>query len=357
MPDYPLPKVLVVNDDASTLLALSSVLTPLPGGPEYEVFMVQSGEEALREVLKHDFAVILLDVSMPGMDGFETADAIHSHPRSASVPIIFITAYRGDEFNRLKGYQKGAADYLFAPIIPQVVQAKVAVFVELDLKNMELERKTAALQAINGDLRVQRLLDLERVNAALQAEVLERRLAEHRATELATRDSLTGLFNRHLLLERLKDAIGQQQEQPENLALILLTVNKFRDINNNYGHSTGDELLRNIAQQLKEAAGENQLTARIGSDEFMIFLRGFSDTQAVTDFAKSLGIALNQSWNINGHSVKASTAIGISFYPQDGSTAEALLKSADAAASRAKLEPGSYQVFRQTPKATQEIVR
>src|SRR6478609_910529 len=136
-----LPKVLIVNDDASTLLALAGMLED-PDHPKYEVFTVQSGEEALRKVLKHNFAVILLDISMPTMDGFETAEAIHAHPRSASVPIIFVTAYYGDEFNKLKGYQSGAADYLFAPLIPKIVQSKVAVFVELAQKNIELERKT-----------------------------------------------------------------------------------------------------------------------------------------------------------------------------------------------------------------------
>ena len=85
-----LPKVLIVNDDASTLLALSSMLDDPSENPKYEVFTVQSGEEALRKVLKHNFAVILLDVSMPTMDGFETAEAIHSHPRSATVPIILL---------------------------------------------------------------------------------------------------------------------------------------------------------------------------------------------------------------------------------------------------------------------------
>ena len=341
-----LPKVLIVNDDASTLLALSSFLTDTSDSPKYEVITVQSGEEALREVLKHNFAVILLDVSMPGMDGFETAEAIHSHPRSASVPIIFITAYYGDELNRLKGYQKGAADYLFAPVIPKVVQAKVAVFVELNQKNLELERKTLELETLNNDLRVQRLQDLQRVNTALEAEVLQRRLAQHRATELALHDALTGLFNRRSLLDRLKQAIVQAARRKEGLALMFLDLDKFKEINDTFGHETGDELLKQVAEKLNAAVRESDTVARLGGDEFVILLEGFAGTSDVVKVAKKIIKANVEPHMIGAHRVKTSTTIGISFYPQDGDTAEVLLKNADVAMYHAKQqERGSIQFF------------
>ena len=341
-----LPKVLIVNDNASTLLALSSVLTDPSESPKYDVFTVLSGEEALREVLKHDFAVILLDVSMPGMDGFETAEAIRSHPRSALVPIIFVTAYYGDELNRIKGYQKGAADYLFAPIIPQIVQAKVAIFVELHEKSLELERKTAALEYINSDLRIQRLQDLERVNTTLNHEVLERRLAEQRATELATRDTLTGLFNRRSLLERLQHSISRAARRKEGLALMFLDLDKFKEINDTFGHEAGDELLKQVAKQLNAAVRESDMVARLGGDEFVILLEGFSDANDVIKVAKKIINANIEPHMIAGHLIKTSTTIGISFYPQDGDTGEVLLKNADVAMYHAKQqERGSIQFF------------
>jgi diguanylate cyclase len=341
-----LPKVLIVNDNPSTLLALSSVLSDPSEKVKYDVFTVLSGEEALREVLKHDFAVILLDVSMPGMDGFETAEAIRSHPRSALTPIIFVTAYYGDELNRLKGYQKGAADYLFAPIIPQVVQAKVAVFVELNQKNRELERKTAALENINSDLRIQRLLDLERVNNALQNEVLERRLAEQRATELATRDTLTGLFNRHSLIERLQHAISRATRRKEALALMFLDLDKFKEINDVFGHEVGDQLLHQVAIGLNNAVRESDMVARLGGDEFVILLEGFADSSDVSKVAKKIIHTNFEPHIISGQLIKTSASIGISFYPQDGVTAEALLKNADIAMYHAKQkERGSIQFF------------
>lgn len=350
----PLPKVLVVNDDASTLLALASLLTGSPDSPKYEVITVQSGEEALRKVLKHHFAVILLDVSMPVMDGFETAEAIHSHPRSASVPIIFITAHYGDELNRLKGYQKGAADYLFAPVIPKVVLAKVAVFVELSQKNLELEQKTLELETLNSDLRVQRLQDLERMNVALEAEVLERRLAEHRATELATRDSLTGLLNRRSLLERMRHAIARAARRKEGLALMFLDLDHFKEVNDTLGHEAGDELLKQVVAHLTAAVRETDMVARLGGDEFVVLMEGFPDATDVMKVAKKIVTANAAPHIINGNSVVASATIGISFYPKDGDTAEILLKNADVAMYHAKqLERGSIQFFHEDLNATE----
>lgn len=160
------PKILVVNDDPASLLALSSLLSQWVNESPYEIVTARSGEEALRHVLQDDFAMILLDVNMPGMDGFETAEAIHARPRSSAIPIIFITAYHADEMNRLKGYQKGAADYLFTPIIPQILRAKVTVFVALARKNLELRQQALKLN--------QRTDELIATNARLSIEIKER---------------------------------------------------------------------------------------------------------------------------------------------------------------------------------------
>ncbi|NIA56711.1 response regulator [Massilia sp. TW-1] len=163
-------KVLVVNDDTASLLALTSLLDAWTEELGYELVGVSSGYEALRQVLMHDFAVILLDVNMPGMSGFETADAIRQHPRSADVPIIFITAYQADEIDRLKAYQQGAADFLFTPVIPQILRAKVSVFITLRRKNEELQQQAAMLS-----LRTHALME---TNEHLQREIAERQAAE-----------------------------------------------------------------------------------------------------------------------------------------------------------------------------------
>ncbi|HEU5437561.1 MAG TPA: response regulator [Telluria sp.] len=167
------PKILVVNDDPGSLLALTSLLDQWADESHYTVLSARSGQEALRQVLLHDFAVILLDVNMPGMDGFETAEAIHQRARSADIPIIFVTAFLADEIDRLKAYQRGAADFLFTPVIPQILHAKVSVFVALAMKNEELKRQTQALS--------RQTLELTAANDRLMQEMEERREAERKS--------------------------------------------------------------------------------------------------------------------------------------------------------------------------------
>jgi PAS domain S-box-containing protein len=134
-------KLLLVDDDSDNLLALQAVLEPL----HEDLMLANSGTEALRLCLDHDFAAILLDVRMPEMDGFETAEMIRSRKRSRHTPILFLTAYRSDE-QLFRGYDLGAVDYLFKPIVPEVLQSKVNVFVELSRSDQLLRRQTEELR-------------------------------------------------------------------------------------------------------------------------------------------------------------------------------------------------------------------
>src|SRR3954470_8098302 len=118
--------ILVVDDLPDKLLAFQVVLEELG----QNLVMVNSGAEALRELLLHEFAVVLLDVNMPDIDGTETAELIRQHKRTAHIPIIFVTAY-ADEMQTARGYQLGAVDYILSPIVPEILRSKVRVFVEL----------------------------------------------------------------------------------------------------------------------------------------------------------------------------------------------------------------------------------
>jgi signal transduction histidine kinase/DNA-binding response OmpR family regulator len=128
--------VLVVDDLTDNLLVMGSVLEELG----QNVITARSGAEALRRVLEYEFAVILLDVNMPGMDGYETAALIRARKRSAHTPIIFITAY-ADEMNTAHGYSLGAVDYVLSPVVPEVLRTKVRVFVELYLMTQQARRQ------------------------------------------------------------------------------------------------------------------------------------------------------------------------------------------------------------------------
>jgi diguanylate cyclase (GGDEF)-like protein len=341
------PRILVVNDHPPSLLALKTMLRNAPQAEEYEVVTASSGPEALRKVLDQQFAVILLDVSMPGMDGFETAEVIHSHPWSAAVPIIFITAHYADEMNRLRGFQHGAADYLISPVIPEILHAKIAVFIELHRKTLQLEQQTQTLAMMNRDLQVQQMQDLKRMNAALQAEINERRLAEKRAHDLATRDALTGLLNRRSLTEQLEHAIVRAQRQDEHLALLFLDMDKFKSINDALGHDAGDELLVQMAARLRGAVRSADLVARLGGDEFVVLMEGLPSYTAAAEVAKKIIHASSAPFDICAQQgIRTSVSVGISMYPDDGRSVHDLMRSADLAMYHAKQERrGSMQFF------------
>ncbi|MCE3603716.1 diguanylate cyclase [Massilia sp. P8910] len=343
-----IPKVLLVNDDAASLLALESLLTGAAREQHYELLTASSGHDALRMVLTHDFAVILLDANMPGMDGFETAEAIHSHPRSGAVPIIFITAHYDDERHRLQAYGKGAADYLFTPVIPQVLQTKVAVFVDLTRKNLELQAKTRELSLLNQDLRVQRVQDLERINLALQQEVAERKVAEERAQALSIRDPLTNLVNRRSLIAQLEHAVAAADRHHGEFALLFLDLDRFKQINDSLGHEVGDELLRQVAARLLAAVRVSDVVARLGGDEFVVLLEGRGAAANAARVARKIEQAHTRPFEINGQRVATSTSIGIGLYPQDGNSAAQLMKNADTAMYHAKQHRrGSIEFFRE----------
>nr|WP_315257846.1 EAL domain-containing protein [uncultured Duganella sp.] len=331
-----IPKVLLVNDDQASLYALESLLLDAASQQLYELITASSGKEALRHVLRQEFAVILLDVSMPGMDGFETAEAIHSHPRSAGTPIIFITAHYADELNRLKAYQKGAADYLFTPVIPQILQAKVAVFVEMAAKNLQLRIKSDELARLNQDLRVQRLQDLERINAELEQEIKERKQAEQRAHELSTRDALTNLLNRRALIQQLEHAVATADRSGVGFALLFLDLDKFKPINDSYGHEAGDELLRQVAARLTAAVRVADIVARLGGDEFVVLIEGKAASANAARVGHKIEMACALPFEIGGNRLKTGASIGIALYPEDGVNAQALMKNADTAMYHAK---------------------
>lgn len=139
--------ILVVDDRPDKLLATEAILAPL----KQNIVTATSGKAALRQLLRQEFAVILLDVAMPGMDGFETAAMIRSRPKSEHVPIIFVTSMSGSENNMFQGYSLGAVDYIVAPIVPEVLRTKVSVFVELHKQTALVQKQAEELRRIEEE--------------------------------------------------------------------------------------------------------------------------------------------------------------------------------------------------------------
>ena len=163
--------ILLVDDQPARLLTYEAILSPLG----HRLVTADSGVEALRRLMEREFAVILLDVSMPEMDGFETAQLIHQHPRFESTPIIFVTGVHVSELDRLKGYEVGAVDYVYVPVVPEILRSKISVLVELHCQRLELKRLNDSLteanrrlDAANRKLRREKASELAELNEQLQ---------------------------------------------------------------------------------------------------------------------------------------------------------------------------------------------
>src|SRR5215510_12785441 len=140
--------ILLVDDQPARLLSYETILEELG----QNLITARSGVEALERLMKDEFAVVLLDVSMPGMHGFETASLIHEHPRFEKTPIIFVTGVHVTELDRLRGYELGAVDYVYVPVVPEILRGKVSVLVELHCQRLELEKLNRSLAHANAEL-------------------------------------------------------------------------------------------------------------------------------------------------------------------------------------------------------------
>lgn len=173
MPENEKIKILVVDDRRENLLAIRGIIER----PELEIITATSGNEALGLVLEHNFALILMDVQMPGMDGFEVAELMRGSEKTRHIPIIFVTAISKEDAHVFTGYEKGAVDYLFKPLNPLVLRSKVNVFIELfqqrrklQASNAKLSRTVAKLEAVNQKIRDQQksVIEEERLKVLLQ---------------------------------------------------------------------------------------------------------------------------------------------------------------------------------------------
>lgn len=207
-------KILLVDDNENNLLSMEVALEK----SEYVFFRATSGRDALRILLNEaDFSLILLDVKMPTMDGYETAELIYQRDKLKQIPIIFITAHDYEEAAMFKGYRAGAVDFIRKPFNAEILRSKVAVFAELYRKNRLLRRQEEKLQAINADLL--------RLNRELEQRVLDRTLAlenlnhELRALNIS-KDKFLSVMSHDLRnpLTALLASSGKLSEDPENLS-------------------------------------------------------------------------------------------------------------------------------------------
>ena len=237
--------ILIVDDKPANLLALRKILAK----PELDIIEASSGNDALALLLKHDFALVLLDVQMPDMDGFEAAEIIRGNEETKSVPIIFVTAINKERKYIFEGYEKGAVDYLFKPLDPDILQCKVNVFLELHGQKEALKKTNNELQVANEKVLEQQeaLIEEERVKVLLQ-------MAGAKAHEL--NQPLAFLVEEIALIEKINDnpeetveCISRMKVSGQKLSDIITNINTIhfsKPIQSNYASTAVVSLDREI---------------------------------------------------------------------------------------------------------------
>ena len=301
----PQPKILIVDDANINIVAMTLLLKNVKA----TIITASSGGEALEIARNEDgLALMLLDVEMPEMDGFEVSRAMQKEDRTRSIPIIFITAHQ-DSAHIERAYLSGAVDFLQKPVRKTALLSKVRVF-----------------------------LDLWSLRAGLEQEIVQRKLAEQRVEHLAVHDPLTNLYNRRGLYEQLNQMISRSRRNHYSSVVIFIDLDGFKSINDEFGHESGDFLLKQISESYKKIIRQTDTIARIGGDEFVVLMTDIGESNALIIKVEQFITATSAPVNLDGRIASVSASIGIALYPDHGSDTETLLDHADQAMYQAKNE-------------------
>ena len=450
LPKEPRGRVLIVDDTPANLAVLLDELEH--GG--FKVAVAQDGEEALERAEYVQPALILLDVMMPGIGGFETCRRLKAHPGTCDIPVIFMTALT-DASDKVHGFACGGVDYVTKPFQMDEVMARIKTHLALRaaqrlviehndaLRREAQERRSAQLQLqetherlLDSEERYRILVEMspdailvesdgqivfansaaavlyganrpdellgrtlqsfaaspyrETIPAALGAlsegadartaeeealrldgtrvvvsvtrvavtfdarpavqmvarDISARRRLEMRLQHQATHDTLTGLPNRALLLDRLNQAIAGAKRRDGRLLVCFLDLDRFKWVNDSLGHDAGDVLLCTVADRILACLRESDTVARLGGDEFVLLLPDATDAVDATTVARRVAASIAQPIRLGEHSVSVTCSVGCSHFPEDGSSADGLLKFADAAMYSAKAAgPDNLRVY------------
>lgn len=296
--------ILLVDDKYENLLVLESLLE----SSIINIFKATSGNQALGLMLEHDFAVILLDVQMPEMDGFEVAELMRKNEKTRCIPIIFVTAINTDDEYIYKGYEIGAVDYLFKPLNPIVLISKINIFLELYRNKKELEKSKQKIEMQNERLK-----------------------------QVSIRDGLTKLFNHKHLHEILQREFALAIRSRSSLSCFMIDLDYFKDVNDTFGHSFGDFVLQEFASRLIDLTRQTDIVARYGGEEFVVLLpqTDLNGAQVLAEKIRSKSEIYE--YHTEEHSKRVPISIGISSFPVHPlNNAPDLIELADRALYRAK---------------------
>lgn len=309
--------ILIVDDNKVSLSAAKTVLNE-----HYRVITVTHGSQALTFLDKNTCDLILLDINMPEMDGFEVYSKIREKESCADIPIIFLTS-DNDAATETRCFETGAIDFIAKPFVPSVILSRVG-----------------------------RVLELEDLRRSL-ANRLEEKTQE--VTDIKTKsrqDALTGLWNRAYTEENVNRLISEGTAG----ALLMIDMDNFKAINDNYGHIAGDKTLKMFAETLEKYAEEGDILCRIGGDEFVVFVNGLTSKSEISNRASDIISDLCFKLEECKFETNSSVSIGIAQTPGDGMDFTKLYNCADKALYYVKQNgKNSFHFF--SDKSEDEISR
>lgn len=344
----PKANILIVDDTPENLRLLSTALTQRG----YKVRNAINGAVALIGATEDPPDLILLDIKMPDLDGYEVCQRLKERDVTRSIPVIFLSSLI-EVFDKVRAFEVGGVDYITKPFQIEEVVARIENQLTIRRLQASLQRQNYLLQKAEGETR--------QLNAELESRVLERttelEAANQQLLYLALHDELTGLPNRALFMEELAQAMKQAQRGHHQFAILFLDCDRFKLINDSFGHLVGDRLLVGVANRLRNCLRQNDTLARLGGDEFTILLNPLETQDDALAIARQIHNQLTQPFNIDNAEVFIDVSIGIVFMDETYRKPEHLLRDADTAMYKAKRAgKARYQVFDPTMHA-EAIVR
>jgi diguanylate cyclase (GGDEF)-like protein len=340
--------ILIIDDMADNLRVLSSILTR----EGYNVRKALNWQMALTATQTLLPDLILLDIMMPEVDGYEICQTFKAWELTADIPVIFISAL-DDVFDKVKAFRVGGVDYITKPFEFQEVLVRVQNQLALRSARLEILKLNIELE-----YRVkERTGELEKALQKLQQEINSRQKLQSQLLDIALHDSLTGLPNRVLFMRRLENALNRaKQESSYQFAVLFLDCDRFKVINDSLGHLVGDELLIAIARRLQACLIPIDTLARLGGDEFGILLENITDINIAIQVVERILQQLSLAFRLSRYEVFMNASIGITWGNKDYDRPEYLLRDADTAMYRAKAQGrAKYHVF--NPAMHQEAIQ
>ena len=295
-------RVLLIEDNPGDARLVWEMLKEA-GTARFELVHAKQLDEGLRRLSQEAFDILLLDLNLPDSQGLETLH--RAYQRASEVPIVVLTVL-DDVASAVQAVQKGAQNYL-------------------------VKEQVASDQLVRS-----------------MYHAIERKQVEEQITSMALHDTLTGLPNRQLLHDRLELELARAYRNHQKLALMMLNLDHFKKVNDTFGHSVGNELLRAVGERLRGLVRKSDTVARVGSDEFMLILTDLAVVEGAARVAQRIQEAFRTPFVCEGHKLQITSSMGIAIYPYDGEDGDRLIKNADIAMYRAK-EAGGDEIQRYTP--------